>query len=51
MEDTPDIDKILLKMHYKAKREAIKQLKKEYKNNSDISKKLEKLEKELPANY
>ena len=46
-----EIDKILINLQYKAKREAINQLKKEYKNNSKVLKILKKEEKKLPKNY
>ena len=46
-----EIDKILLKLSYKAKREAIKELKKKYKNDPKILKKLKEVEKTLPTNY
>ncbi len=46
-----EIDKILIKLSYKAKREAIKQLKREHKNNPEMLKKIKKLGEKLPANY
>ena len=45
-----DVQKIFIKLRYKVKREAINQLKKQYKK-SFVMKKLKKIEEELPANY
>ncbi len=44
-----DIDRILLKLHYKAKREAIKELLKEYKTDKKIVKKLKELQAKEPV--
>ncbi|MFH1311516.1 MAG: hypothetical protein ABIH65_03870 [Nanoarchaeota archaeon] len=43
-------DKILLKLHYKAKREAIRELLKEFKDNDRIVKKLKEMQDKLPVN-
>ena len=48
--DEKEINQILIKLDYKAKRRAIENLKKEHKNNPKILKILENLEKKLPAN-
>jgi hypothetical protein len=44
-----EIDKILLKMHYKARKEAIGELLKENKNNPKIVKKLKRLQETEPT--
>ncbi len=43
-------DKILLKLHYKAKKEAVKELLKEFKDDERIVKKLKEIQKKLPSN-
>ena len=43
-------DKILLKLHYKAKREAIRELLKEFEDNPKIVKKLREMQDKLPVN-
>lgn len=44
-----EIDKVLLKLHYRARKEAIKELLKEHKNNPKIVKKLKKLQETEPT--
>ena len=51
MEELPEIDRILIKLSYKAKREALRQLKEEHKDNPKVLKKLKILEEKLPKNY
>lgn len=45
-----EINKILLKLHYKARKEAIRELLKEYKNNKKITKKLKGILDKEPSN-
>lgn len=45
-----DIDKILIKMHYKARKEALKDLLKEYKGDTDMITKIKKILEKEPAN-
>lgn len=45
-----DIEKILIKLHYKARKEAVKKLLKKEKN-PEIIKKLKEIQEKLPANY
>ena len=45
-----DKDKILIKLQYKAKKEAINQLLKKHKENEEIVKKLREMQEELPVN-
>jgi len=45
-----EIDKVLLKLHYKAKKEVIQELLKEYKKYPKIVKKLKKMLKKEPVN-
>ena len=46
-----EIDKILIKLSYKMKKRAIKELKKKYKNFPNMIKYLNTQEKKLPTNY
>ncbi len=43
-------DKILLKLHYKAKKQVINELLKEFKTDKKIVKKLKDIQKGLPSN-
>jgi len=43
-------DKILLKLHYKAKKQAIKELLKEFSKDKKIVNKLKEMQERLPSN-
>jgi len=50
MIEIKEIDKILIKMHYKAKKQALKELIKEHKNDKKMIKKLKIMLAKEPAN-
>lgn len=43
-------DRVLMKLHYKAKREVIQELLDQFKDNPKIVKKLKEMQKKLPVN-
>jgi hypothetical protein len=43
MEENDEIDKILLKMHYKARKQAIQELLEKYKNDKKMVEKLKEI--------
>ena len=45
-----EIDKVLLKLYYKARKESIKDLLKEYKGDKKITKKLKEMLNKEPVN-